>query len=683
MYYIKSDSPPVPEKIKKELVTHGHRRRDDYFWLRDRDDPKVLSHLYAENEYTERILNHTKSLQIRLYREMVERIKQTDVTVPYEENGYFYYMRYREGREYPLYCRKRTLESPEEVMLDANEMAKGHSLYKVVGTYIDPTDDILAFIVDTTGSRQCTICFKQLSTGKVLEDVLSNASERLAWGNDGKTVFYSINDETVRSHKIMRHKLGEPVVNDAEVYHEEDSAYSIYVKKSKSKRFIFIRSESTLSSEMKICEADSPDGIFRTIRSREPDVLYDAEHAGDRFYILTNDSARNFRLMEAPQESPAKETWRDLIPHREDVLIEGFEVFDDFLVVQERKDGLPQFNILNMKDKKGHHVKFPEESYFTCIGENRRLDSDVFRFYYTSLTTPLSTFDYNMRTGEMTLMKETEIHNYDKGNYETRRVFAEALDGRLIPISLVYRSDTRRDGTNPLLLYAYGSYGATVNPAFMPEIVSLLARGFIYAIAHVRGGQEMGRRWYEGGKMMSKKNTFTDFLSCAEYLIEEGYTNSKMLCANGKSAGGLLMGAIANMRPELFCSIIAEVPWVDVITDMLDADLPLTTLEYDEWGNPHRKEYYDYMLSYSPYDNVERREYPSILATGSLNDTQVSYWNPAKWVAKLREMNTGKNIILLKMNMGAGHSGASGRFEKYELAALKYAFLCDLMGISE
>jgi oligopeptidase B len=683
MPHIKSNSPPVPEKKPKELVTHGHRRRDDYFWLRNRDDPKVLSYLHAENEYTEQVLGHTKSLQTRLYHEMVERIKQEDVTVPYEENGLFYYLRYEKGKEYPLYCRKRTLESPEEVMLDTNEMAKGHPLYKVVGTFIDPSDDILAFIVDTAGSRQCTIYFKQLSTGRILEDILSNTSERLAWGNDGKTVFYSINDETVRSYKIMRHRLSEPVRNDVEVYHEEDSAYSTYIKKSKSKRFIFIRSESTLSSEMRICEADSPDGIFRILQPREADMLYDAEHAGNKLYILTNDCAKNFRLMEAPQESPTKETWRDIISHREDVLIEGFEVFDDFLAVQERKDGLPQFNIINKKVKNGHHVKFPEESYFACIGENRRLDSDVFRFYYTSLTTPLSTFDYNMHTGEMTLMKEIEIHNYDKSNYETRRVYAEALDGTQIPISLVYRRGTRRDGTDPLLLYAYGAYGATVIPAFMPEIVSLLERGFIYAIAHVRGGQEMGRQWYEEGKMLKKKNTFTDFIACAEFLVENGYAGRDRLFANGKSAGGLLMGAVVNMRPDLFCGIIAEVPWVDVVTDMLDSSLPLTTLEYDEWGNPQNKRDYEYMLSYSPYDNVERKEYPSLLATASFNDTQVTYWNPAKWVAKLREMKIDDNVILLKTNMEAGHSGASGRFKKFNLIAFKYAFLCNLMGISE
>jgi oligopeptidase B len=521
-------------------------------------------------------------------------------------------------------------------------------------------------------------------TGKLLGEVLQNTNGNIVFANDNKTVFYVTNDETVRSYKVFTHVLGTPSNKDIEVYHEKDIAFSTIVSKSKSKNYIFISSYSTLSSEVRYLKTDDINGEFKLIQPRRPDLLYYPENWGDKFILRTNNNARNFKIVEVSVNSTTMDNWKDFVPYNKDVLIENFEISKNYLILQEKINGLPQLLIIDIKDKSEHNVKFDEEVYHAYLTDNRNFSSDILRFGYTSLTTPVSIFDYNMQTKDRKLLKETEIlGGYNKESYETRRLFATASEGTKIPISLVYKKGIKKDGYNPLLLYGYGSYGASMSPFFSSDRVSLLDRGFIYAIAHVRGGQEMGRHWYEDGKMLKKKNTFTDFISCAEFLISEKYTEPQKLFANGVSAGGLLMGAITNMRPDLFKGIIAEVPWVDVVTDMLDETLPLTSLEWDEWGNPKNKEYYDYMLTYSPYDQVKTQKYPAILATGGLNDTQVPYWSPAKWVAKLRELKIDDNPILLKINMGAGHSGASGRFERYKLIALKYAFMLNMLSINK
>ncbi len=677
--------PPIAEKIPKELTIHGDTRVDNYYWLNERENPKVVAYLEAENAYKDAVLKHTAEFQENLFDEMVGRIKQTDMSVPYKTRDFFYYTRYEEGREYPVYCRKRgSLGADEEVLLNVNEMAEGFDFFQISGLTVSSNNEMISYGVDTVSRRKYTIHFKNLKTGEIYKDELPNTTGRAAWANDNRTVFYTIKEESLRPFKIKKHVLGTDISQDKEIFHEKDVTFECYVFTSKSQKYIIIGSVHTLSSEYLFLDADLPDGTFQILQPRERGLEYSVEHFQDKFYIRTNDQAQNFRLMETPVGKTGKEYWSEVIPHQESVLLEGFEVFNDFLAVQERKDGLTQLRIIRWDDASEHHLDFGEATYSAGISMNPEFDSNLLRFSYSSLTTPRSTFDYNMNTREKTLLKQQEVlGDFDPQNYQTERLFATAKDGIKVPISLVYRKGLEKNGKNPLFLYGYGSYGATMSASFSSIMLSLLDRGFVYAIAHIRGGQEMGRWWYEDGKLLKKKNTFTDFIACAEHLIAEKFTSSDKLFANGASAGGLLMGAVVNMRPDLFKGIIAGVPYVDVITTMLDPSIPLTTSEFDEWGNPQNKEHYDYMLSYSPYDQVEAKYYPAMLITTGYMDSQVQYWEPAKWVAKLRALKTDDNILLFHINMGAGHGGLSGRFRQYRETALEFAFIFDLLGITE
>ncbi|MGB2764230.1 MAG: S9 family peptidase [Candidatus Aminicenantaceae bacterium] len=681
----KKVKPPVAEKIPKELTIHEHTRVDNYYWLNERENPKVIDYLKAENEYKEAVMKHTEEFQETLFNEIVGRIKKTDMSVPYKDSGYYRYSRYVEGNEYPIYCRKKgSLEANEEILLNVNEMAEGYDFYNVAGYSESSNNNLIAFGVDTVSRRKYTIYFKNLTTEEMLLDKIPNTTGRAVWANDNKTVFYSIKDKTLRSYKILKHVLGTDVSSDKEVYHEKDVTFSTYIYKTKSKKYLIIGCGSTLSSEYRFLDASEPDGKFKIIQTRERDLEYSVDHFKNKFYIRTNYKAKNFRLMETSVWKTTKENWKEVIPHREDVLLQGYEIFKDFLVVNERIKGLPNIRVIRWDKKGEHYLNFGEETYSASISTNPEFDTDLLRYSYTSLTTPGSVFDYNMNTREKKLLKQQEVlGDFDSASYFTERLYATAKDGTKVPISLVYRKGLEKNGDNPLLLYGYGSYGASMNAGFRSDRLSLLDRGFVYAIAHIRGGQEMGRYWYDEGKLLKKKNTFTDFIACAEHLIAEKFTNSNKLFVIGGSAGGLLMGAIANMQPDLFKGIIAAVPWVDVITTMLDDSIPLTTAEYDEWGNPNDKEYYDYMLSYSPYDNVEAKDYPAMLVTTGLHDSQVQYFEPAKWAAKLRDLKTDNNILLLHTNMEAGHGGVSGRFRRYRETAMEYAFMLDLIGINK
>ncbi|MFQ6070209.1 MAG: S9 family peptidase [Candidatus Aminicenantales bacterium] len=678
--------PPLAEKIPEELTIHGHTRVDNYYWLNQRDNPKVIEYLKAENDYKEKVMAHTEELQQKLYDEIVGRIKKTDMSVPYRYQGYYYYTRYQEEGEYPIYCRKKgNLEAEEEILLDVNEMAKGHDYYHVAGLTVSPDNEMIAFGVDTVSRRKYTIYFKNLKTGEILPDKLETTTGRAAWANDNRTVFYTVKDEeTLRPYRIMRHAMGRDPGGDREVYREDDITFNTYVYKSKSKKYIIIASTQTLSTEYRFLDADNPYSKFKVFQPRQRKLEYYIEHFKDKFLIRTNYRAKNFRLMETPVERTAIENWKEVIPHQEGILLQDFEVFNDFLVLNERKNGLPQMRIIKWDDMSEHYLDFGEETYTAYISTNPEFDSKLLRYGYSSLTTPNSVFDYNMTTREKTLLKQEEVvGDFDTGNYHAQRLYATAEDGTKVPISLVYRVGLKKNGKNPCLLYGYGSYGYSANPYFSSDRLSLLDRGFVFAIAHIRGGSEMGRYWYEEGKLLKKKNTFTDFIACAEHLIAEKFTRPSKLFAMGGSAGGLLMGAVANMRPDLWKGIIAQVPWVDVVTTMLDESIPLTTSEFDEWGNPKDKVYYEYMLSYSPYDNVEAKGYPAMLVTTGLHDSQVQYFEPAKWVAKLRALKTDKNPLILDVDMGSGHGGASGRFKRHRRTALIYAFMLDLLGIKE
>lgn len=679
--------PPVAPKKPKELTAHGHTRIDNYYWLNERENPEVIAYLKAENEYTKQMMADTEQLQEKLFNEIVGRIKQTDESVPYKKNGYFYYTRFETGKEYPIYARKKgSLEAKEEIMLNANERAEGKSYYAAAGMNVSPDNRLLAFGEDTVSRRQYILRFKDLQTGELLSDRIPNTTGGAVWANDNKTVFYTMKDPSLRSFKIFRHTLGTPTSQDKEVYHEKDETFNTFVYKTKSEKYIIIGSSSTLSQEYRFVDASNPNSTFKVIQPRERGLEYGVDHFGDSFYIRTNkDGATNFKLMKTPVGKTAKANWKEVIPHRDDTFLEGTEIFKDYLVLQERKNGLPQIRVKKWNDPKtDYYVDFGEETYTAGISINPEFDSKMLRYVYSSLTTPSSTFDYNMETKQKTLLKEQEVvGDFDKNNYEAKRIYATAKDGTRIPISLVYRKGLQLNGNNPTLLYAYGSYGISTNPGFSSVRLSLLDRGFVYAIAHIRGGQEMGRQWYENGKLMKKKNTFTDYIDASEYLIQQKYTSPEKLFAQGGSAGGLLMGAVVNMRPDLYKGVHAAVPFVDVITTMLDTSIPLTTGEFDEWGNPANKDAYDYMLSYSPYDNVEAKAYPNMLVTTGLHDSQVQYWEPAKWVAKLRELKTDNNLLLLQTNMEAGHGGASGRFQPYRETALQYAFFLKLAGIKE
>ncbi len=674
-----------------ELLAHDDKRVDDYYWMNDYfkkgpDSGKVVAYLEAENKYYDTMLLATKGLQDKLYTEMKARIKEKDQSVPVFKNGHFYYSRLVEGKDYFVYCRKKeTLEADEEVLLDVNTMAEGHNYFSAIGFSVSPDNRLMAFGVDTLSRREYKIYIKNLQTGETYPDVIPGTEGGPVWANDNKTIFYTAkNPVTLLSEKIKKHVLGDLAEADKVVYEEKDPSNYIGVGKSKSEKYIIITSQATLSSEIRWISADEPEGTFAVFQPRMKEVLYDVDHANDRFYIRTNLQARNFKIVTCPEDKKDISNWVDLIPHDENTLISGFDLFKNFLAINERKGGLTQIHVLNTQNNNSHYLTFDEPSYVANITANPDYNTDTLRFNYTSLTTPNSVFDYNMVSKEKKLMKQQEVvGGYDPEQYETRRLFAPTKDGTKVPISIVCKKGFKKDGDGALLLYAYGSYGISSDAYFSSIRLSLLNRGFAFAIAHIRGGQELGRYWYEDGKMMKKKNSFTDFIDCAEFLIAEKYTSLQHLYANGGSAGGLLMGAIANMRPDLWNGIIAAVPFVDVVTTMSDASIPLTTNEYDEWGNPADKESYQYMKSYSPYDNVEKKAYPNMLVTTGLHDSQVQYFEPAKWVAKLRALKKDSNKLFLYTNMEAGHGGASGRYKPLKDKAREYAFLLALEGMPD
>lgn len=670
---------------------HGDTVVDPYYWLNDYfkkgpDSSAVIDYLEAENAYTDAMMKGTETLQAQLFDEMKARIKEQDESVPYFKNGYYYYTRTEEGRQYFKFCRKKgALDAPEEVLLDVDALAEGYPYYAVGGFNVSPDNKLLAYGVDTVSRRQYTIHVKNLETGEVLPDAIPGTSGGSVWANDNRTLFYTKNNAaTLLTEKIMRHTLGSDSDNDQVVYHESDNTNYIGVGKAKSGKFIYIYSGGTLSSETRYLDADDPMGTFRIFQPRMPEVLYSVTALADRFLIVTNQNAKNFKLMECPFDRTGQEHWKEVIPHRPDVLLEDVDEFRDFLVVSERKNGLIQLAIRNLTDGSQHYLDFGEEAYTAYPSNNPEYNTATLRYGYTSLTTPSSTYDYDMNTHEKTLLKQQEVvGGYNVADYRTERLYATAKDGTQIPISLVYKQGFKKDGNAPLLLYGYGAYGATMDPSFSSSRLSLLNRGFVFAIAHIRGGQEMGREWYEDGKMMKKKNTFTDFIDCGQFLVDEKYTSSAHLYAMGGSAGGLLMGAVANMAPDLWHGIVAQVPFVDVVNTMLDASIPLTTNEYDEWGNPNDKEAYEYIKSYSPYENIEPKAYPNMLVTTGLHDSQVQYFEPAKWVAKLRTIKTDDHVLLLKTEMDYGHGGASGRFDYLKEIALEYSFLFALEGMVE
>jgi oligopeptidase B len=676
----------VPKKIPTKLEKHGHVRVDHYYWLRERDNPEVIQFLNLENEHAARQMAHTRAFEQKLFEEIKGRIKQTDMSVPYRRDDYYYYTRYEPGREYPIYVRKRgSLDGPEEIMLDANALAAGHDFFSIGGWAVSSGQDLLAYAIDTQGRRIHTAFIKNLATGEVFADVLANVTENLVWANDNSTLFYARQDEvTLRQFQIFRHVAGTDTAEDQLVYQEDDETYVAYIFKTKSKKFLMIVSSHTNSQEYRYLEADRPFGSFKVFHPRERGHEYQVEHFDDRFIIRTNDHAKNFRLMAAPLGQTGREHWREIISHRDEIYLGDFELFRDHLVLEERARGLTQIRIVPWSGEPAHYLQFDEPAYRADSGVNLQFDTSTLRFEYASMKTPLSIYDYDMNTRLRTLLKWEEVlGGFDPERYRTERLYAPAADGTLVPISLLYRENVVRNGDNPLLLYGYGAYGFSIDASFSSPRLSLVDRGFVYAIAHVRGGQELGRRWYEDGKLLKKKNTFNDFIACAEFLVRERFTRPEKLFAMGRSAGGLLMGAISNMRPDLFKGIVAEVPFVDVVTTMLDSSIPLTTGEYDEWGDPNDKEFYDYMLSYSPYDQVEKKHYPAMLITAGLHDSQVQYWEPAKWAAKLRELKTDSNRLVLKTNMEAGHGGSSGRFRRHRETAFSYVFLLDLAGVRE
>lgn len=665
------------------MEIHDHQRIDEYYWMNDRENPEVIDYLNAENNYLKSVMKPTEEFQKILFEEMKGRIKEDDQSVPYFKSGYYWYVRYEKGGEYPIYCRKKgSQEAQEEIILNVNELAQGKTYYQVGGTATSPDQKILAFAVDEIGRRIYTIHFKNLETGEIFTESIPEITGNLVWAADNLTLFYSKQDpETLRSHRIFKHKLGSDFYEDKLIYEESNEEFSCMVHKSKTEEYIFIHSESTISSEMRFLRSDQPDDEFQILQERIPHLEYAADHYGDFFWIKTNENAQNFKLVKAPISNPEKSNWIDVIAHRTEVLLEDFDLFSRYLVTQERSNGLTQIQIKPWEGE-AYSLSFDDETYTAWVSTNPEFDTDVLRFGYNSLVTPSSVFDFDMITEEKILLKQQEvIGGHDPSQYHSERIWAKAIDGTLVPISLVYRKSLfSKTGENPLLLYSYGSYGYSMDAYFSSNRLSLLDRGFVFAIAHIRGGEDLGRHWYEQGKMLNKRNTFTDFISCAEHLISEKYTSAAHLYAMGGSAGGLLVGAVINLRPELFNGAIANVPFVDVVTTMLDESIPLTTGEFQEWGNPKDKEYYEYMLSYSPYDNVEAKAYPNLLVTSGLHDSQVQYWEPTKWVAKLRAMKTDDNLLLLDTNMEAGHGGASGRFNALKELALEYTFLLMLEG---
>ncbi|WP_338410070.1 S9 family peptidase [uncultured Flavobacterium sp.] len=681
-------APPIAEVKDSILEKHGDKRNDPYYWLKDRENPKVIDYLNKENEYYEAITAHTKPLQKDLFEEMKSRIKEDDQSVPYLYNGYYYTTRFEKGKDYPIYSRKKgSLEAKEEILFNCNEMAEGQSYFNLSGISVSEDNKWVAFGVDLVSRRQYTIQIKNLETNEIAADKIENTSGGATWASDNKTLFYVQNDqETLRSDKIYRHTLNSDSKKDVLVYNEKDDTFNTFVYKEKSKKYIVIGSSSTLTTEYQILESNNPLGNFRFFQKRERGLEYSISHYGTSFYIVTNkDKATNFKLMKTNEAKTSQDNWSDVIPHRKETLLEGIDIFKDYLVVEERTNGLNKIQIRPWNGVGTYYLPFDSETYTAYTTTNIDFDTDILRYGFQSLATPSSVIAFNMKTKEKTILKEQEVlgGKFDKNNYTEERVWATAKDGTKIPVSLVYKNGMKKDGNNPVLQYAYGSYGYSMDAYFSTSRLSLLDRGFIYAIAHIRGGEDLGREWYENGKLLKKMNTFTDFVDCSKFLIQEKYTSAAHLYAEGGSAGGLLMGVVVNIAPELYNGVIAQVPFVDVVTTMLDDTIPLTTGEYDEWGNPNKKEYYDYMMTYSPYDNVKTQNYPNMLVTTGLHDSQVQYWEPAKWIAKLRTKKTNKNILLLNTNMDAGHGGASGRFEQLKETAKEFSFLLDLEGIEK
>lgn len=682
---------PAADKFDHIRNIHGDSVNDPYYWMIDyfkkgKDSTRVLDYLHTENQYLEQMMADTKPLQDKLFQEMKSRIKEKDKSVPVFRNGYYYYTKTEQGKQYFKYCRKKDdLNAPEELLLDVDKMAEGKAYYSVGRFTISPDNQWLAYGVDDVSRRQYKIYFKNLKTGEIIDDGIANTTGYAVWAKDNKTVFYTSNNpETLLSEKIVRHTVGQKANKDITVYKEKDKSNYIDVEKSKNGEYILINSQSTTSSEMRYLKAETPHGVFQVFQPRIKNVIYSIIPLENKFLIYTNKDALNFQVMETSLEKTTIEHWKSFIPHRKDVFLEGIEVFKNYFVLEEKSSGLSQLVVLNRKSGKKEAITFDEPVYTLFSSSNPEYNTDNFHFGYTSMITPTSQYEQNLTTGQRTLLKQQEIlGGYNKNQYTTERLFATAKYGTKIPISIVYKKGFRKDGKQPLLLYAYGSYGTSMNATFSSPRLSLLDRGFIYAIAHVRGGQEMGRQWYEDGKMMKKKNTFTDFIDAGEFLVKEKYTSPEHLYAQGGSAGGLLMGAIINMKPELWKGVISQVPFVDVVNTMLDETIPLTTNEYEEWGNPNNKEAYFYMKSYSPYENIERKKYPNMLVTTGLHDSQVQYFEPAKWVAKLREMKTDNNVLFLKTDMEYGHGGASGRFDYLKDVALVYAFMFKLEGINQ
>ena len=679
--------PPLAAKKPTIFTNHNDKRIDNYYWLNQRENPEVIEYLKAENAYYDTITAATKDFQKSLFVEMKARIKEDDESVPYKKNGYFYISRYIKGGQYPIFSRKKnTLEAPEEILFNGNKMAEGHDYFSLVGLNVSPNNKLAAFGVDTVSRRQYNIQIKDLETGKIYPELIKNTTGNSVWANDNKTLYYTQkNPTTLRSERIFKHILGTDPSEDVEIFFEADDTFGVYVTKSKSNAYILIGSYSTLSSEYQYLDANKPEDDFKIFQPREKDLEYSLAHYKDHFYILTNEGkATNFKIMKTPETATSKDNWTEVIAHREDVLVEDMSLFKDYMVIEERTNGLNKIRIKRWDNTADYYLPFEEETYSAYVYVNPEFDTDILRYGYNSLTTPASVIDFNMKDKSFEIKKEQEVlgGKFHKNNYTSQRIWATAKDGKKVAISLVHHKNTKLTPKTPILLYAYGSYGYTIDPNFSSTRLSLLDRGFVFAIAHIRGGQYLGRSWYEDGKLLHKKNTFTDFIVCADYLIEQGYTSPKHLYAEGGSAGGLLMGAVVNMASKRFNGVIAAVPFVDVVTTMLDDSIPLTTGEYDEWGNPNEKDYYEYIKSYSPYDNVTAQDYPNMLVTTGLHDSQVQYFEPAKWVAKLRELKTDNNVLLLHTDMKVGHGGASGRFDALKDIAREQAFLLDLEGIS-
>lgn len=678
----KNTVPPKAKKIPKILEIHGDERNDHYFWLKERENPEVIQYLEEENAYAEAVMKDTEDFQQLLFDEMKARYKKDDESLPYFFNEYWYIVRFEKGKEHPLFTRKfQTLDNEEELLLDVNVLAEGQKFFEVGSVAVSPNNKLMSYSSDNMGRRIYDINFKNLETGEILQDQIGNTTGKAVWANDNEHVFYIRKDDSLRAFQVFLHQLGTDSSQDVLIFHEDDDTFDVNVFKTKSLEYIFISSSSTISDEQRFIPADNVMADWKIIQPRIDDLEYAVEHYQDEFYIISNaDDATNFKISKTKVANPGIENWVEVIPHREDVLLEGFEIFKNYLVLEERKEGLLQIKIIETKNNEFHYLPFSDPTYTTYIGLNLEFDTEKLRFGYTSLTQPSSTFEYDMKERTTKLLKQQEVLGGDflPENYLSERVWATARDGKKVPISLVYHKDTPKSPETPLLIYGYGSYGHTIDASFSNVRLSLLNRGFIYAIAHVRGGEYMGREWYEDGKMLFKKNTFFDFIDAAKYLVQENYTSEKHLYAMGGSAGGLLMGAIINYEPKLFNAIVAQVPFVDVVTTMLDETIPLTTGEFDEWGNPKDKEYYDYIKSYSPYDNIEAKDYPHILITTGLHDSQVQYWEPAKWTARLRDLKTDDNLLVFKTDMTSGHGGASGRFESLKEDSLEYAFLMKL-----